>query len=142
MRRGLLVAIALSLALPSAAMADSLMPAAEMANTQLADPVKERSAKALMETIRCLVCQGQSIADSDADMAGDMRALIRQRIAAGEEPEAIRSWLIERYGDWVSYKPQTTSTTLPLIVLPALFLIAGLFLVRGRLRTGKREKAS
>ena len=55
---------------------------------------RRREAKALMETIRCLVCQGQSIADSDAEMAGDMRALVRERIAAGESPEQIRAWLI------------------------------------------------
>ena len=60
--------------------ADSSMPAAEYANTQLPDPEKEKAARELMESIRCLVCQGQSIADSDADMAGDMRALIRERV--------------------------------------------------------------
>ncbi len=58
-----------------------------------------------METLRCVVCQGQSIADSDASMAGDMRALVRSRIAAGETPQAIRAWLIERYGDYNSYDP-------------------------------------
>ena len=58
-----------------------------------------------MEELRCLVCQGQSIADSDAELAGDMRDLVRRRIAAGEKPAAIRAWLIERYGNWISYKP-------------------------------------
>ena len=81
---------ALALALATPALADSLLPPAEYADQQLADPRQEAEAKALMETIRCLVCQGQSIADSDADMAGDMRALIRRRIEAGERPEDIR----------------------------------------------------
>ena len=58
-----------------------------MPTRQLPDPRQEAQAKALMETIRCLVCQGQSIADSDAEMAGDMRSLIRSRIAAGESPK-------------------------------------------------------
>ena len=58
-----------------------------------------------MEELRCLVCQGQSIADSDAELAGDMRDLVRRRIAAGEKPSAIRAWLIQRYGSWISYKP-------------------------------------
>ena len=58
-----------------------------------------------MQELRCLVCQGQSIADSDAELAGDMRDLVRRRIAAGEKPEQIRAWLIERYGDWISYRP-------------------------------------
>jgi cytochrome c-type biogenesis protein CcmH len=87
------------------ALADSRMAAAPLANVQLPDAQQERQAKALMETIRCLVCQGQSIADSDAEMAGDMRSLIRERIQKGEQPEAIRSWLIQRYGDWVTYEP-------------------------------------
>ncbi len=58
-----------------------------------------------METLRCLVCQGQSIADSDAEMAGDMRALVRERIATGESPQHIREWLVQRYGDYVTYDP-------------------------------------
>src|SRR3546814_1474173 len=89
----------------------SLLPPAEYAYTQLPDPEQEEKALALMETLRCLVCQGQSIADSDAEMAGDMRALVRQRIAAGEEPDAIRAWLIERYGNWVSYAPPLEPVT-------------------------------
>ena len=110
------------------------MPAAEYANTQLQDPAKEKSAKALMESIRCLVCQGQSIADSDADMAGDMRALIRQRIDAGEKPEAVRSWLVERYGNWVTYDPPMRGAGSILWIAPLGFLLLGLFLARGRFR--------
>ena len=87
-----------------------------------------------METLRCLVCQGQSIADSDADMAGDMRSLVRERIAAGEKPEAIRAWLIERYGNWVSYKPPVEPITWPLWAAPVLLVGLGLWLARGRFR--------
>ena len=75
--------LALMLLAAAPAHADSGLPSAPLANTQLPDAAQERAASALMQTIRCLVCQGQSIADSDADLAGDMRALIRQRIAAG-----------------------------------------------------------
>jgi cytochrome c-type biogenesis protein CcmH len=131
-------AIACLLIAATPAFADSLLPDAEMANVQLSDPVKERQAKALMETIRCLVCQGQSIADSDADMASDMRALIRQRIDKGENPEAIRAWLVERYGSWVSYAPPASTITSPLWVLPIAFFLLGLVLVRGRLKLGRR----
>src|ERR687890_182684 len=99
----ILALAALLLAAP--ALAQSSLPPSRYAYTQLEDPAQEARAKALMQTLRCLVCQGQSIADSDADMAGDMRALVRERIAAGEEPESIRRWLIDRYGAWVSYKP-------------------------------------
>ena len=75
-----------------------------------------------METLRCLVCQGQSIADSDADMAGDMRALVRAADRGRREPEQIRAWLIERYGDWVSYEPPLEPVTWPLWAAPLLLL--------------------
>lgn len=128
-RAALLLALA-----PVGALADSQMPKAALADTQLADPAQEAQAKALMESIRCLVCQGQSIADSDAELAGDMRALIRGRIQAGERPEAIRRWLIERYGDWVSYKPALSAETAPLWIAPLLLLGVGAWLARGRFR--------
>ena len=116
------------------ALADSRMAQAAYADTQLPDPAQEAKAAALMQTIRCLVCQGQSIADSDADMAGDMRALIRRRIAAGENPEDIRRWLIARYGDWVSYTPTVKPVTWPLWAAPVLLLGAGALLARRRFR--------
>ncbi|HYN45571.1 MAG TPA: cytochrome c-type biogenesis protein, partial [Allosphingosinicella sp.] len=87
---------------------------------------------------RCLVCQGQSIADSDAEMAGDMRSLIRERILAGEEPEAIRAWLISRYGDWVTYEPSFGPMTWALWAAPFLLILAGLWLARGRFRRRRR----
>ncbi|SFR76593.1 cytochrome c-type biogenesis protein [Sphingomonas jatrophae] len=127
-------ALLLLLTVPGAALADSAMPAAALADTQLPDPAQERQAKALMETLRCLVCQGQSIADSDAELAGDMRALVRRRIAAGEKPEAIREWLVARYGAWVSYQPPLDAVTWPLWALPLLLLVGGAWLARGRFR--------
>ncbi len=98
---GLCAALAV-LAFAAPLRADSSLPPAPLAYTQLPDPAQEAQAKALMESLRCLVCQGQSIADSDAELAGDMRALVRQRIAAGEKPDDIRAWLVARYGKWVS----------------------------------------
>ncbi|HEX8443190.1 MAG TPA: cytochrome c-type biogenesis protein [Allosphingosinicella sp.] len=131
-------AILLALLVASPALADSLMPPSRYSYTQLTDPRQEQRALDLMETLRCIVCQGQSIADSDAEMAGDMRALVRQRIEAGEEPEAIRQWLIDRYGNWVSYAPPVEPATWPLWGAPILLLLAGLFLARGRFRRAKR----
>ncbi len=122
----------LCLAVP--ALADSNLPPARYANEQLPDPRQEAAAKALMEELRCLVCQGQSIADSDAELAGDMRAMVRQRIAAGERPEAVRSWLIGRYGEWVSYRPPVEPMTWPLWAAPLLLLGVGAFLLRHRFR--------
>ena len=120
------------------ALADSSMPAARYANEQLAEPAKEKAAKELMLTLRCIVCQGQSIADSDAELAGDMRALVRTRIEAGESPDQIRDWLIERYGKWVTYEPPVDATTAPLWLAPVLLLGLGAFLARGRFRKRSR----
>jgi cytochrome c-type biogenesis protein CcmH len=110
------------------------MPAAKYAYTQLADPAKEKQATALMATIRCIVCQGQAVIDSDAELAGDMRALIRTRIEAGETPEQIKTWLIERYGNYITYAPPLEPITWPLWIAPLLLLGVGGWLARGRFR--------
>ncbi len=130
--------LALLLLLATPAVADSDLPAARWANEQLPNARQEAQAKALMEELRCLVCQGQSIADSDAELAGDMRALVRERIAAGERPEAVRSWLIDRYGNWVSYRPPVEPVTWPLWAMPLVLLLAGAWLLRKRL-VGRRS---
>ena len=122
----------LFLAAPIAA--QDLLPPAPYAYTQLADPAQEAKAQALMETLRCLKCQSQSIADSDAPMAGDMRNQVRERIAKGEQPEAIRQWLIERYGDYVTYTPQVRALTAPLFAAPVVFLLIAGLLLRRRFR--------
>ena len=128
------LAIALLLLAAAPAFADSNLPAAPLANTQLSDPAQEAQAQALMTTLRCLVCQGQSIADSDAEMAGDMRALVRQRIQSGEKPAQIRDWLVARYGSWVTYDPPLQPATWPLWAAPVLMLGAGAWLARKRFR--------
>ncbi|MBL4858080.1 MAG: cytochrome c-type biogenesis protein CcmH [Erythrobacter sp.] len=127
--RALAILLAVLIALPLAAQ-DS-MPPAPYAYRQLDDPEQEAAAQELMETLRCLKCQSQSIADSDAPMAGDMRHQVRIRIAAGEEPGEIRRWLMDRYGDYVSYQPVMSATTWPLFAVPALLVgIAGLLFWR------------
>ncbi|MBB4617794.1 cytochrome c-type biogenesis protein [Sphingomonas abaci] len=110
---------------------------APLADTQLPDPRQEAQAKALMETLRCVVCQGQSIADSDATMAGDMRALVRTRIAEGQKPAAIRQWLIDRYGRYISYDPPLDAATWPLWIAPALLLVLGGWIARGSFRRSR-----
>ena len=130
---------ALLLAFAAPAYADSLLPAAALADTQLPDPRQEAEAAALMETLRCLVCQGQSIADSNAEMAGDMRALVRRKISQGEQPEAIRAWLVARYGRWVSYDPPVDAMTWPLWAMPIVLIAAGIFLARGRFKVRRRR---
>mgnify|MGYP001385995502 CR=1 FL=1 len=115
-------------------LAQGEVPPAPYAYRQLEDPVQEAQAQDLMETLRCLKCQSQSIADSDASMAGDMRHQVRIRIAAGEEPETIRRWLMDRYGDYVSYEPVMSATTWPLFAIPALLVVITLLLFRRRFR--------
>jgi len=127
-----LVLVALAVAQPL--LADSNLPPAYWANRQLPNPQQEAEAQALMVELRCLVCQGQSIADSDAELAGDMRDLVRRRIAAGEKPSAIRAWLIERYGTWISYRPTEEPAAWPLWLAPIGLLVVGAWLIRHRIR--------
>jgi cytochrome c-type biogenesis protein CcmH len=117
--------------------AQDTMPPAPYAYNQLDDPAKEAEAAALMSTLRCLKCQSQSIADSDAPMAGDMRHQVRSRILAGESPAEIRAWLIARYGDYVSYEPTVSATTWPLFAIPLLVIMIGAGVLLRRL--GKRR---
>ena len=130
MRAALAFAAALLLAGP--------VVAQDHAEISLADPAREQQALDLMDTIRCVVCQGQPVSGSDAPMAGDMRRIIRERIAAGDKPDDIRAWLVSRYGDWVSFKPVVKPATLPLGLLPLAALLGGLWLVMRRLRLRKR----
>ena len=130
---GLLLAIALALSAPL--QADSNLPPAYWADRQLPDANQEARAQRLMQELRCLVCQGQSIADSDAELAGDMRDLVRRRIASGENPAQIRSWLIKRYGTWISYKPTAEPAAWPLWLAPLALLLIGAWLVRTRIRS-------
>ena len=139
MRRAFLPALAGLLMVSGVAVAQTALPPAPYANTQLADPVQEAKATALMETVRCLTCQGQSIADSNASMAADMRSEIRERIMRGEAPEHIRAWLIERYGDWISYQPTAEPILWPLWAAPILLLGAGGTLAWGRIRRRKAK---
>lgn len=129
--------LSLALAAAAPALAGSNLPPAYWANRQLPDPAQEAKAQALMQELRCLVCQGQSIADSDADMAGDMRHLVRDRIARGEQPQAIRAWLVERYGQWVSYRPGGEASW-PLWLAPFVLLVLGGMVALGRLRRKAR----
>ena len=109
-------------------------PAPALANRQLADPVKEAEATQLMHSLRCIQCQGQSIADSDAPMAGTMRAEVRQQIAAGQKPDAIRDWMVQRYGEWVSFEPELKGAGLLLWIAPLILLLVSIFVARSLFR--------
>lgn len=126
--------IATLLAAPLAAQDSPLAP---LANEQLADPRKEANATELMETLRCIQCQGQSIADSDAPIAAAMRAEVRQRVDKGESTDSIRNLMIARYGEWVSFEPRVDGGGLLLWLAPLLVLLSAIWFARGLFRKQK-----
>jgi len=103
----------------------------------LEDVTKEHRAKALFKILRCLVCQNQSIDDSNADLARDLRVLVRQRIAAGDSDEQAVGYIVDRYGDWVLLEPPFKRATLILWLGPLAILIlaVGGIALRFRRRT-------
>lgn len=131
--RQTIAATILLVSAPSA-LAQTALPPAPYADRQLDDPRLEEQARQLMLTIRCVTCQSQSIADSNASMASDLRSIIRERLQAGESPEQIRAWLIERYGDWISYAPSARPILWPLWAAPVVLLLIGGVLVASRLK--------
>ncbi|HKP25562.1 MAG TPA: cytochrome c-type biogenesis protein [Dongiaceae bacterium] len=93
---------------------------------QLADPALEQRARDLSREIRCVVCQSQSVADSDADIAQELRVMIREQIAAGKSDQEIRDYLVARYGDFVLFNPPFKGSTYVLWIGPfAILLLAG-----------------
>jgi cytochrome c-type biogenesis protein CcmH len=91
----------------------------------MADPAKESRARDLSRELRCMVCQNQSIDDSEAPLARDLRLLVRERIAAGDSNAQVMDFLVARYGEFVLLKPRLKSHTLLLWLLPPLVLVGG-----------------
>jgi cytochrome c-type biogenesis protein CcmH len=89
----------------------------------LDDPRQEVRARAIHKQLRCLVCQNQSIEDSNASLARDLRNLVRERIAAGDSDEMTIRYVVERYGDWVLLRPPVKAGTVLLWIGPAVFLM-------------------
>ena len=92
---------------------------------RLADPALEARARALSQTLRCLVCQNESIDESDASLAHDIRILLRERLRAGDSDAAARQYIVARYGDFVLLKPPLETATLALWFGPALVFVIG-----------------
>lgn len=101
----------------------SAMAYAVAVDTPLPDPEKEALARSIMKDIRCVVCQNQSIEDSNAELAKDLRVLIRERVAAGEKADDIQTFLVARYGEWVLLKPPVNQSTYFLWASPFLVLL-------------------
>jgi cytochrome c-type biogenesis protein CcmH len=91
----------------------------------LADPAQEARARALSAQLRCMVCQNQSIDDSDAELARDLRLLVRERIVAGDSDEQVIAYLVDRYGEFVLLKPLFTGRNLMLWATPFAVLLIG-----------------
>ncbi|MGN6286175.1 MAG: cytochrome c-type biogenesis protein [Afipia sp.] len=134
----LLLAVTLSLAAPIAAFA--VQPDEIMRN-----PAQEARARALSRELRCMVCQNQSIDDSDAPLARDLRLLVREQIAAGKNDQQVMDFLVARYGEFVLLKPRVEGHTLILWLVTPLLLIAGgvgLWLYNRRRLRGAAEPKS
>jgi cytochrome c-type biogenesis protein CcmH len=127
------IVFALGLALgPLAAPAKDAVPTAQ-------DPVAAERAVDLAEKLRCLVCQNQSIADSNAELAVDLRRQIAEQIAAGRSDREILDFMTARYGDFVLYSPPFKASTLALWLGPALLAVAGFAVMRRALRNRSRR---
>ena len=104
---------------------------------QLADPALEARAREISGGLRCLVCQNQSIDDSDAPLARDLRLLVRERLTAGDSDDAVQNYLVARYGDFILLKPPFEVGTLLLWLTPALVLVVGALVAIARYRRPK-----
>jgi cytochrome c-type biogenesis protein CcmH len=114
------------LAAALALMAVSLAPAqAVQPDEVLADPALEQRARSLSAELRCLVCQNQSIDDSDAELARDLRVLVRERLQAGDTDQEVMAFVVSRYGEFVLLKPRFSARNAMLWATPALMLLAG-----------------
>jgi cytochrome c-type biogenesis protein CcmH len=110
-----------------------MMPGAALATTNpadmLPDPVQEERARALGREIRCMVCQNQSIEDSEVSLARDLRLIVRERIVAGDTNAQVRDFLHARYGDFVLLRPPLTWSTAALWLTPVVALLFGASLI-------------
>ena len=127
------IALALALALSAIAPARAVQP-----DEMLAAPNLEARARTLSAELRCMVCQNQSIDDSDAPLAHDIRVLIRERLTKGESDDAIKVFLVSRYGDFILLKPPLKGATVLLWGAAPFILIAGAaFLIAATRRRGR-----
>jgi len=114
--------------------------AAKEAAPAAADPVLEKRVMALAEELRCLVCQNQTLADSNAPLAEDLRNQVREKMRAGKSDREVVDFLVERYGDFVLYRPPLKATTLLLWFGPFLLLALGFAVLLRRVR--RRRQAA
>ncbi|MBI2584381.1 MAG: cytochrome c-type biogenesis protein CcmH [Rhodospirillales bacterium] len=107
----------------------------------LKDPLLEKRAREISKGLRCLVCQNQSIDDSDADLAKDLRVIVRERLKAGDSDGDVVEFVVARYGDFVLLKPPFKGATLVLWIGPALIALGGIAAMIAYLRRNRRSAA-
>ena len=108
---------------------------------KLADPRLEARARTISAELRCLVCQNQSIDDSDAPLAKDLRMLVRERLSAGDNDSQVMSFLVDRYGDFILLRPQFDARTYILWLAPLLILLGGIVLARRAMTPSDAQSA-
>ena len=129
--RGLALALLTAAVLGLGGLVGAPAPASAMVIDQtLPDPAAEARAIELSKGLRCLVCQNQSIEDSNAELARDLRRIVRERVAAGDDDDTVRAYMVARFGDWVLLKPPFKGLTLILWLAPVVLLIGALALAR------------
>ncbi|WP_309092558.1 cytochrome c-type biogenesis protein CcmH [Phenylobacterium sp.] len=106
---------------------------------RLPDPAQEAKAREIFRDVRCLVCQNESIDDSEAELARDLRLLVREQVAAGKDEDEIKRFLTDRYGEFVLMTPSFNAWNLALWVGPFVVVLAGVALLLRRLRTRTAE---
>ncbi len=138
MRRIATLAAATALAAASAALAigpDELLP----------DPAQEARARDITRELRCVVCQSESIDESNAEIARDLRLLVRERIVAGDSDDEVLAFVVDRYGEFVLFRPPMSAANAPLWLAGPVFLLFGMALIaavaRRRAREARRPRA-
>lgn len=135
MMRRLFACLLLCFAMSICIAADTAQPVAD-------DPALEKRLNALSAELRCLVCQNQSLADSHAELAVDLKNQVREQMRAGKSDEEIKRYLTDRYGDFVLYNPPVKSTTWLLWAGPFVLLVAGVLILGRMLKSRQRALAA
>jgi cytochrome c-type biogenesis protein CcmH/NrfF len=138
------VAIALSVARPGAraqTVASRRQPSAQTTPT-FGDSALDARTAAVASTLRCPVCQGESIEASPSELAAEMRAVVRERLRAGDSPDAVRAYFVSKYGEWILLEPRMTGLNILLYVLPVVLVVGGVILVVVLVRRWTTPKAS
>lgn len=126
---GCAVAVMLGCAPPAQGQNVPPFPQTESSAVQADDPALEARVRAIAGVLRCPVCQGESILDSPAELAQQMRAVVRDQLRAGHTPEEIKAYFVGSYGEWILLEPAMTGLNIALYAIPVLLVIGGLVLV-------------